>query len=718
MNVPPLFSWPLPMDRPHNGIPLANGVQGLLIHGDTSILLTIGRLGFWDRRGGNPFRGRTTYAKVQSLLRRGDEDGLKEVFGLNDAHDSPLRPHQVGGGRLEIPLPEGWSLQSASLDPLTATVTLVVGNGQHDAPLRIRQCVAEERTILELPPMLNGVDPLLLPSWHWIRDKLSATGCEAPDLWRRGAETGFIQRLPEDDPLAVRAITEAGRMQIVTAVGPDALDRTSLLLREDPAPALEETDAWWRNYWQDVPRIDLPDPVLQEQVDYGLYLQACCTPPQGLACTLQGALMECEKLPPWSNDFHLNINLQMIYTPALATNRPAHFRPLWDRVRAWLPDLQSGGAAFFEDDEALMLPHAVDDRCQVVGAFWTGSIDHACTAWMALLCADYCRYSGDRDLLASLAWPLLAGAWAGFRAMLEEDEDGHLHLPVSVSPEYKGARMDAWGADSSFQLAALHAVLRELPRAAAQLDRPRDPAWADAAARIPPFTSEIRPRSDENPEQTHERIVLWRGQDLDGSHRHHSHLAGLTPFRTLDPRGEHADILRHSLEWWTRRGPGAWSGWCVPWAASIHARCGHPDAAVHWLHTWNRAFTTRGRASLHDADFPGFSTLAAPEDRPHDIMQLDGRFGALSAVLELLMQDWNDEVRLLPALPRDWTDFSFDGILAPGGFLLGAEVVDRRIVRVRVQSPRGGTLRLRIGQAPLRELHLLPGREKILEDLT
>ena len=209
--------------------------------------------------------------------------------------------------------------------------------------------------------------------------------------------------------------------------------------------------------------------------------------------------------------------------------------------------------------------------------------------------------------------------------------------------------------------------------------------------------------------------MLWKGQDLDESHRHHSHLAGLTPFRILDPRGEHADILRHSLDWWTRRGPGAWSGWCVPWAAMIHARRGRPDAAVTWLHTWNRVFTTRGRASLHNADFPGVSSLAGKVDRTDDIMQLDGRFGALSAVLELLVQDWNDEVRLLPALPRDWTDLSFEGILAPGGFLLDADVVDGRISRVRVRATRSGTLRLRVGLCPLCELDLATGEERTLD---
>ena len=58
------------------------------------------------------------------------------------------------------------------------------------------------------------------------------------------------------------------------------------------------------------------------------------------------------------------------------TNRLAHFEPLWAMIRDWMPKLKAYGEAFFGVPGALMLPHAVDDRCNVVGSFWTGTIDH------------------------------------------------------------------------------------------------------------------------------------------------------------------------------------------------------------------------------------------------------------------------------------------------------------------------------------------------------
>lgn len=697
------ISWALPLDRTHTGIPLANGVQGLMIWGRNSLNLTVSRAGFWDRRGGNPFLSTTTYREVKDLLQAGDEEGLLRVFGQNQSHQDPARPHQLGGGLLRVPFPPGWTVSRAVLLPREGCVRIEAANGEQRETLRIRQAAHAEWARVELPAdwPLEGVE--LRPSWHWISDKLRAVGCEPPREWRHQTECGFMQNLPEDDPLVLRVALSPGRLCIVSHVGEQAERVTAETLEADPDRLLRETDLWWRRYHQQVPRISLPDPLLREMVDLGLYFQACCTPAHGLACTLQGPLMECDRIPPWSNDYHLNINLQMVYTPALAGNCAEHFQPLWELIRGWMPDLIRGGTAFFEDPEALMLPHALDDRCHVVGSFWTGSIDHGCTAWMALLAFDYVRYTGDETVLREIAWPLLKGAWAGFRAMLEPAEDGRLHLPVSVSPEYKGSRMDARGRDSSFQLAAVQAVLLALPRAAQMLDEPVDPEWGGASARIPSFSAEHGPLNAEYPERTRRRIVLWEGQDLDGSHRHHSHLAGITPFRTLDPRGEEGEVLFNSLHHWVLRGPGAWSGWSLPWAAMLHARCGQADAAVQWLHNWKRVFTNRGHASLHDADFPGFSTLALPENRDHDIMQLDGRFGTLSAIFELLVQDWNDEIRVLPRLPGDWEALDFDGICAPGGFQIGATVRGGRIREVRVHSLRGSFLRLRIGDQALIE---------------
>jgi len=715
MSPPPALTWTYPLPRPHTGVPLSNGTQGLLVWGEGRTLrITISRLGFWDRRGGNPFLSKTTFPEVRTLLEARDEEGLLRVFGKNSDHASPTHPHQLGGGRLELRFPAAWTLEEARLEPANGEISIRLGSGGGTAILRVRMAVDSECAELELPDNLEPESIELRPSWDWIGPKLSAVGCAPPKQWREDGELGFVQSLPEDDPLAVVVQRHQHLFRMGTHLGPDA----ETAARAAAGADFGARDAWWADYWNSVPEIELPDPVLQEIVDYGLYLQAICTPPQGLACTLQGALMEETRVLPWSNDFHFNINAQMIYTPALATNRLTHLDPLWDLLREWLPQLRRSGASFFGDAEALMLPHAVDDHCQVVGSFWTGSIDHACTAWVALLCWDTVRHGGDLHLLRELAWPLLRGAFAGYRAMAEDDGRGGLRLPVSVSPEYKGSRMDAWGRNASFQLAAAHAVLRALPQAAALLNEPGDARWSEMREKLPRYSSETRSNNAEYPEELAERIVLWEGQDLDASHRHHSHLAGITPFKTLDTQDDSLrPLLRESLRAWQYKGPGAWTGWCVPWAASLHAHNREADAAVFWLHYWRRLFTNEGRASLHDSAFPGVSNLdgsSAYHDPLAEVMQLDGRFGALTAVLDLLVQEFDGVLRVLPRIPRDWKTLRFKGILAPGGFLIDAEVGDGQLRTLQVTSTRGGPLRIEWAGTGRLERNTLPAEVLIL----
>ena len=97
----------------------------------------------------------------------------------------------------------------------------------------------------------------------------------------------------------------------------------------------------------------------------------------------------------------------MIYWPALPTGRAEHLRPLWMMLRDWLPELRKNAEVFFGAKDALMLPHAVDDRCQVIGNFWQGMIDQACTAWMAQLAWLHYRHTLEPDLLRKIAWPPL-----------------------------------------------------------------------------------------------------------------------------------------------------------------------------------------------------------------------------------------------------------------------------------------------------------------------
>ena len=121
-----------------------------------------------------------------------------------------------------------------------------------------------------------------------------------------------------------------------------------------------------------------------------------------------------------------------------------------------------------------------------------------------------------------------------FAAMLEEKTDGTLSLPVGVSPEFRGARPDAWGRDPSFHLACAHRLAEDLTAAAEMLGEKPAPVWAKILKKLPKVSMFV---DGDQP-----IIGLWDGMKLYESHRHHSHLAAIAPFDMIDCEGRRARV--------------------------------------------------------------------------------------------------------------------------------------------------------------------------------
>jgi hypothetical protein len=303
---------------------------------------------------------------------------------------------------------------------------------------------------------------------------------------------------------------------------------------------------------------------------------------------------------------------------------------------------------------------------------------------------------------------LLTGSFGGYWAMAEEttDADGtrHMSLPVSVSPEYGEGEAGYWGANASFQVAAAHMVARILPQAAAVLGEPIDPRWAQLDAELPPYAAINVPLNQwDTPGRPPKfRIGIWDGQDLDFSHRHQSHLAGIYPFGTIDPFDpEHAEVVDFTLWRWQQLGSGGWSAWAMPWVSTLCARAGMGDAALLWLR-WLAENSENEGHNVSPGGIRGASSSwggwhEARTRDAHEIMQLDANLGIVTALHELGVQCFGDEIRVLPSLPYRLANFSFDRIGTEGGFLVGATVKERQVTEIRIQSTRGGRLRLRHG---------------------
>jgi hypothetical protein len=345
---------------------------------------------------------------------------------------------------------------------------------------------------------------------------------------------------------------------------------------------------------------------------------------------------------------------------------------------------------------------------------------------VALLTWQYYQYTGDTSYLKRLTYPLLAGAFEGFWSMMETSTDSignkQYGLPISVSPEY-GSGLEGVGRNSSFQLAALHRIVRLLPQAASLLKEPLDNRWLDVEKHLPLYSLVTIPYG-ESSKTTPPRIGLWQRKDISVSHRHHSHLAGIYPFQTIDVTDTaEYKIVEKSYWRWVHEGAGGWTGWCIPWASIIHNRMGNTEAAVSWLHYWKENFVNEGRGTLHNTTNLGMAIMNEPiwakeignGKKNHEIMQLDAGLGAVSAILDLLVKETEQGIYILPNPHWRWKNISFQRIRTAGGFLMDANMKDGVAKQIKVTANLDAPIILHHG---LGNSYLLNGKKmegKILQ---
>ncbi|MBR1921560.1 MAG: hypothetical protein IJ829_06115 [Kiritimatiellae bacterium] len=664
-----VVTWDFPRTGScHEGIAFGDGKTGVLVWGgDREIRLTVGRADLWDHRGGYFWTADQSYTNIVAAVRSGDKDRLYGLFKKDTPPGEPRNPYMLPLGRVVVTLGrEGWRVVRGELDTATGLGRLelfytAMRNGDGQAFIELAMSKQGGGVFALKFPKFVSYEVTTIPATDFpvYEKNLKPLGFEKamPFGDGRAGTGGFKWLLPADPSvwLAWQRTEEGRELRLGTGRGETLF--TEWRAYDDVAA---DSAAHWAKFWAEGARVKVPDPVVQRVFDYGMYRFGAMTDPDGTPAGLQGVWLEDDRLVPWNGDYHFNINVQECYAPAF---RGGHFKnllPLFRMVLSWRPTLRENAKKFVGIDDGYTLPHSVDDRGVCIGGFWTGTIDHGSTAWVAAMMMRYVRYAGDVAFLKDGAYDFMKGAMNVYRAMMVE-EDCNLSLPLGPSPEWGGADVArAVGRDPSFQLAAAHRLARDLVDAAKMLGETPDAMWLDVERRLPQYSA--------GPSG----IELFRGQALAESHRHHSHMAGFYPFDTLDIADPTVrDVAAKTYNTWVARGTGYWSGWCVPWASILNTHVGNAQAAAELVRAWDAYFCNPGHGSLHNAYAPGFSTFTIfgsfAGSGDGQIMQMDGQCAAAAAVLEMMVHEVNGRPEFFRGCPESWREVSFENVALSDG---------------------------------------------------
>ena len=428
------------------------------------------------------------------------------------------------------------------------------------------------------------------------------------------------------------------------------------------------------------------DPDLEElYFQYGRYLLISSSRTVGVPANLQGLWNEY-LFAPWRANYTANINLEENYWPAEITNLSEMHTPLLSFIKQLPNTGKTTAREYYGIDKGWCAGHNTDIwgmTCPVghgndepMWANW-----NMAGAWLSSHIWQHYLFTKDKKFLEEY-YPTLKGAAEFCLAWMVEDENGNLITTPSTSPENRFIAPDgkpvATSAGGFADLAMIRECLADTRSAALELgtDRQLVDQIDMALRKIAPYkigaNGQLQEWAIDFPEE-------------DPQHRHQSHLYGIFPGNHISPdkTPELAKAAARSLE---IKGDNT-TGWSTGWRVNLLARLKEAPEAYSMYRRLLK-YVSPDRYEGEDKRRGG-GTYPNLLDA-HSPFQIDGNFGGTAGVAEMLIQSTPDTITILPALPEEWKNGSFNGLRARGAFTIDAEWKDGKVMELTVSSDKGG----------------------------
>ncbi|MDR6551077.1 glycosyl hydrolase family 95 catalytic domain-containing protein [Paenibacillus qinlingensis] len=414
--------------------------------------------------------------------------------------------------------------------------------------------------------------------------------------------------------------------------------------------------AWWHQYYQ-LSFISIPDGQLESFYWIQMYKLASATRADKPLIDNQGPWLAPT---PWAGVW-FNMNVQMSYSPVYTSGRLAIGESLVRAFEDHFEQLIRNVPEKFQYDSAGLgrscsfdLNSPVDDE--------VGNLTWIChSLWR------HYRYTMDDRLLKDTLYPILHRSINYYIHLLEEGEDGFLHLPPTISPEY-GSFMKTKVSDCHYDLALLRwgceTLLSICDRV--QTEDPLQESWRNVLERLTPLPV------DET------GFMVGKDTPLAYGHRHFSHLLAVFPLHLIGcDREEDRELIAKSLHHWIQK-EGDLRGFSLTGAASIAATLGRGSEALRYLKALMPILKPN---TMYKEAGPVIETPLAGAE----------------AIQDMLLQSWGGTLRVFPAVPEEWREAAFHDLRAEGSFLVSAVRKEGRTSWIRVKSLAGEPCLIKTG---------------------
>ncbi len=401
--------------------------------------------------------------------------------------------------------------------------------------------------------------------------------------------------------------------------------------------------------------------------NYGKYLLiASSAPGCKLPANLQG-IWSKDNTPPWSADYHTNINLQMNYWPAEVTGLSDCAKALFEYIEFLsrhgekTSKIMYGCGGWVAHHATTPWGFTAAGNSPAWGCFVNGG------SWLCMHLFEHYRYTGDAVFLRKYWKVIRKSAEFFFDYLVRDPHTGYLVTCPSNSPENsfvdpQTGRKVGFSAGCTMDnqiLTDLFSGILETAEAAGENDKIFLQKIKDTLNSIPPMRI-----------GRYGNIMEWQQdyEEVEPGHRHISHLYGLYPSDqiTKAKTPELYEAARKTIERRLSFG-GGHTGWSRAWIINFYARLHDGAEAERQL---KLLFSQSTLPNLFDN---------------HPPFQIDGNFGGCAAIAEMLLNSV-DDIEFLPALPPSWKNGSFSGFRARGGKMVSCRWQNGRVVESSIEE--------------------------------
>lgn len=430
------------------------------------------------------------------------------------------------------------------------------------------------------------------------------------------------------------------------------------------------------------------DPALEAlYFQFGRYLLISSSRPGGIPANLQG-IWNNHVRPPWSSNFTTNINTEMNYWMVESANLSELHTPLLDLIQHLAVTGKETTRNFY-NAPGWTVHHNTDIWATTNPV--SGSPSWANWpvggAWLSQHLWEHYQFTGDKKYLSDVAYPVMKEAAVFCSAWLIEDKNGKLITAPSTSPENvfiteKGIKGTVSVA-TTMDMSLIWDLFTNVIQASEHLNTDVDFRNTLIKQRSQLFPLQIGKKGN-----LQEWYKDW--EDVEPEHRHISHLFGLFPGRQISPltTPNFANASKRTLE---LRGDGG-TGWSKGWKINVWARL-HDGNHAHKLIREQLTLTGVEGTDYQNrgGTYPNFLDAHPP-------FQIDGNFGGVSGMIEMLLQSHDGVLHIFPALPDEWSEGKVTGLKARGGFTIDLQWKNGKITELKINSALGGNCRVLVHQ--------------------